>query len=172
MTTSNAGQIPKKRGPKPDTKPALTRRQELNRQAQRTHRERKEQYVRALENEVSRLREAYSELTRTSHTTNEQLKQALQAVMEENKILQNLLSSHGIAFKHEIPAVRTMLSAPATGDAAAPFSELGVYGGSGTASDGGNTHRGPGTVTPHETQNYAQGSVYEDGATQRAMEEA
>ncbi|KAA8564746.1 hypothetical protein EYC84_011635 [Monilinia fructicola] len=31
------GQTPKRRGPKPDSKPALTRRQELNRQAQRTH---------------------------------------------------------------------------------------------------------------------------------------
>lgn len=39
------GQPPKRRGPKPDSKPALTRRQELNRQAQRTHRERKEKYV-------------------------------------------------------------------------------------------------------------------------------
>jgi hypothetical protein len=29
------GQPPKRRGPKPDSKPALTRRQELNRQAQR-----------------------------------------------------------------------------------------------------------------------------------------
>jgi len=29
------GQEPKRRGPKPDSKPALTRRQELNRQAQR-----------------------------------------------------------------------------------------------------------------------------------------
>jgi hypothetical protein len=29
------GQAPKRRGPKPDSKPALTRRQELNRQAQR-----------------------------------------------------------------------------------------------------------------------------------------
>lgn len=29
------GQQPKRRGPKPDSKPALTRRQELNRQAQR-----------------------------------------------------------------------------------------------------------------------------------------
>ena len=30
------GQTPKRRGPKPDSKPALTRRQELNRQAQRS----------------------------------------------------------------------------------------------------------------------------------------
>ena len=31
----DGGQVPKRRGPKPDSKPALTRRQELNRQAQR-----------------------------------------------------------------------------------------------------------------------------------------
>ena len=33
--THSDGQAPKRRGPKPDSKPALTRRQELNRQAQR-----------------------------------------------------------------------------------------------------------------------------------------
>jgi hypothetical protein len=33
--TTRDGQQPKRRGPKPDSKPALTRRQELNRQAQR-----------------------------------------------------------------------------------------------------------------------------------------
>lgn len=33
--TTRDGQTPKRRGPKPDSKPALTRRQELNRQAQR-----------------------------------------------------------------------------------------------------------------------------------------
>ncbi|KAF2836540.1 hypothetical protein M501DRAFT_1018887 [Patellaria atrata CBS 101060] len=33
--TTKDGQTPKRRGPKPDSKPALTRRQELNRQAQR-----------------------------------------------------------------------------------------------------------------------------------------
>ncbi|KAG9915010.1 hypothetical protein KCU98_g23089, partial [Aureobasidium melanogenum] len=51
------GAAPKRRGPKPDSKPALTRRQELNRQAQRTHRERKEMYIKALEHEVLRLKE-------------------------------------------------------------------------------------------------------------------
>jgi hypothetical protein len=35
MLTEVEGQTPKRRGPKPDSKPALTRRQELNRQAQR-----------------------------------------------------------------------------------------------------------------------------------------
>lgn len=33
--TTRDGNPPKRRGPKPDSKPALTRRQELNRQAQR-----------------------------------------------------------------------------------------------------------------------------------------
>jgi len=33
--TTRDGNPPKKRGPKPNSKPALTRRQELNRQAQR-----------------------------------------------------------------------------------------------------------------------------------------
>lgn len=35
LTLGADGQTPKRRGPKPDSKPALTRRQELNRQAQR-----------------------------------------------------------------------------------------------------------------------------------------
>lgn len=35
LTPNADGQPPKRRGPKPDSKPALTRRQELNRQAQR-----------------------------------------------------------------------------------------------------------------------------------------
>ncbi|KAK4195767.1 hypothetical protein QBC40DRAFT_185037 [Triangularia verruculosa] len=59
-STTKDGQPPKRRGPKPDSKPALTRRQELNRQAQRTHRERKERYIKALEDEVLRLKEAFT----------------------------------------------------------------------------------------------------------------
>lgn len=35
MSIGPDGEKPKRRGPKPDSKPALTRRQELNRQAQR-----------------------------------------------------------------------------------------------------------------------------------------
>lgn len=81
------GEPAKKRGPKPDSKPALTRRQELNRQAQRSHRERKEQYVRALENEVLRLKEVYT-------TATEQKDQAVQ----ENRQLRDTLLRHGIPF--------------------------------------------------------------------------
>jgi hypothetical protein len=79
------GQPPKRRGPKPDSKPALTRRQELNRQAQRTHRERKELYIKALEQEVLRLKENFSMVSRDKET-----------LAEENRQLKQLLAQHGI----------------------------------------------------------------------------
>ncbi|EME38839.1 hypothetical protein DOTSEDRAFT_48335 [Dothistroma septosporum NZE10] len=49
----------KKPGPKRDSKPAPNEKLERNRQAQRTHRERKEQYTKDLELEVMRLKELY-----------------------------------------------------------------------------------------------------------------
>ncbi|XMA17682.1 hypothetical protein WAI453_010473 [Rhynchosporium graminicola] len=79
------GQTPKRRGPKPDSKPALTRRQELNRQAQRTHRERKELYIKALEQEVLRLKENFSMVSRDK-----------ESLAEENRQLKHLLAQHGI----------------------------------------------------------------------------
>lgn len=79
------GQPPKRRGPKPDSKPALTRRQELNRQAQRTHRERKELYIKALEQEVLRLKENFSLVSLDKET-----------LAEENRQLKQLLAQHGI----------------------------------------------------------------------------
>lgn len=83
-TTSRDGNPPKRRGPKPDTKPALTRRQELNRQAQRTHRERKELYIKALEDEVLRLKEIYSNIS-----------QDKERLAEENRQLKALLAQNG-----------------------------------------------------------------------------
>ncbi|RYP63104.1 hypothetical protein DL771_009446 [Monosporascus sp. 5C6A] len=79
------GNPPKRRGPKPDSKPALTRRQELNRQAQRTHRERKEFYIKALEDEVFRLKEIYSNVT-----------QDKEKLAEENRQLKGLLHQTGV----------------------------------------------------------------------------
>ncbi|KAJ6788264.1 hypothetical protein PWT90_02401 [Aphanocladium album] len=79
------GKAPKRRGPKPDSKPALTRRQELNRQAQRTHRERKELYVKALEDEVLRLKEIYSSVSRDR-----------EKLAEENRLLRDTLVRNGI----------------------------------------------------------------------------
>ncbi|RYP43519.1 hypothetical protein DL770_011602 [Monosporascus sp. CRB-9-2] len=78
------GNPPKRRGPKPDSKPALTRRQELNRQAQRTHRERKELYIKALEDEVFRLKEIYSNVA-----------QDKEKLAEENRQLKGLLHQTG-----------------------------------------------------------------------------
>ncbi|KAG6004671.1 hypothetical protein E4U43_000699, partial [Claviceps pusilla] len=83
--TTRDGNTPKRRGPKPDSKPALTRRQELNRQAQRTHRERKELYIKALEEEVLRLKELFSNAS-----------QSKERLSTENKHLKTLLVQHGI----------------------------------------------------------------------------
>ncbi|TKA75140.1 hypothetical protein B0A49_05297 [Cryomyces minteri] len=87
------GQTPKRRGPKPDSKPALTRRQELNRQAQRTHRERKEMYIKALEQEVLRLKETFGTTARERD-----------AVQEENRRLKELLAAHGISYDFSSPS--------------------------------------------------------------------
>ncbi|KAK1833840.1 putative bzip-type transcription factor protein [Podospora conica] len=83
--TTRDGQPAKRRGPKPDSKPALTRRQELNRQAQRTHRERKELYIKALEDEVLRLKEIYSNVS-----------QDKDKLAQENRHLKSLLSQSGL----------------------------------------------------------------------------
>ncbi|KAF2013126.1 hypothetical protein BU24DRAFT_434247 [Aaosphaeria arxii CBS 175.79] len=85
--TTRDGQPPKRRGPKPDSKPALTRRQELNRQAQRTHRERKEMYIKALEQEVLRLKDTFTSTA-----------QERDAFAQENRRLRELLIAHGISF--------------------------------------------------------------------------
>ncbi|KAL2266635.1 hypothetical protein VTJ83DRAFT_5987 [Remersonia thermophila] len=83
--TTRDGRPQKRRGPKPDSKPALTRRQELNRQAQRTHRERKELYIKALEDEVLRLKELFSNICHER-----------ERLAEENQQLRTLLAQNGI----------------------------------------------------------------------------
>lgn len=100
--TTRDGQQPKRRGPKPDSKPALTRRQELNRQAQRTHRERKEQYMRALETEVSRLREAYTTEIAEANASIQQHKELMHSIREENEILKEILVASGIQYEAEL----------------------------------------------------------------------
>ncbi|KAJ5675199.1 uncharacterized protein N7477_005133 [Penicillium maclennaniae] len=106
-TTTRDGQTPKRRGPKPDSKPALTRRQELNRQAQRTHRERKEQYMRSLETEVSRLREAYTHEISDANVTIQKQKDMLQSAHVENEILKEILVAHGIQYGDELEKRRS-----------------------------------------------------------------
>ena len=101
LTPKLDGQPQKRRGPKPDSKPALTRRQELNRQAQRTHRERKEQYIKALEHEVLRLKELFG-------TAN---KERDQAILESRR-LKEILNVHGIPFENYTPATSYNASMP------------------------------------------------------------
>lgn len=96
------GQPAKRRGPKPDSRPALTRRQELNRQAQRTHRERKEQYMRALETEVSRLREAYTQEISAANLTVHQHREMVRSLSNENNILKEILAANGINYEAEV----------------------------------------------------------------------
>ncbi|OAA64331.1 Yap1 redox domain protein [Niveomyces insectorum RCEF 264] len=76
----------------PDSRPALTRRQELNRQAQRTHRERKELYIKALEDEVLRLKEIYSNVS-----------QDKERLAEENRQLKHMLSQSGATLPAGVP---------------------------------------------------------------------
>ncbi|PNS17103.1 AP-1-like transcription factor [Sphaceloma murrayae] len=87
------GREQKRRGPKPDSKPALTRRQELNRQAQRTHRERKEQYIKALEQEVLKLKELFANTSRERD-----------AVIQDNQKLRDILRAHGIQIEMPTPS--------------------------------------------------------------------
>ncbi|KAF5632486.1 AP-1-like transcription factor [Fusarium sp. NRRL 52700] len=92
LTHASDGNPPKKRGPKPNSKPALTRRQELNRQAQRTHRERKELYIKALEDEVLRLKEVFSNVSLDR-----------ERLADENKRLRDALAQAGL--QHSSPHV-------------------------------------------------------------------
>ncbi|KAL8934737.1 MAG: hypothetical protein Q9216_005755 [Gyalolechia sp. 2 TL-2023] len=82
------GEAPKRRGPKPDSKPAATKRQEMNRLAQRTHRERKDQYAHELEQRVKQARDIYFEMVREQ----EQLQ-------HENQEMAQLLRAHGIPYQ-------------------------------------------------------------------------
>ncbi|KAL8947896.1 MAG: hypothetical protein Q9222_005871 [Ikaeria aurantiellina] len=91
------GEAPKRRGPKPDSKPAATKRQEMNRLAQRTHRERKDQYAQELEWRVLRAKDAYFALVRE--------KEGLQ---QENQEMAQLLRAHGIPYQSNIIRKQSM----------------------------------------------------------------
>ncbi|KAF1840022.1 uncharacterized protein K460DRAFT_381517 [Cucurbitaria berberidis CBS 394.84] len=117
--TTRDGQQPKRRGPKPDSKPATTRRQELNRQAQRTHRERKELYIKALEQEVIRLKDTFATTSRERD-----------AFAEENRRLKELLMAHGISF-----------------ELASPTNGMGRIGSSSYGSSSGSASYGPGSAS-------------------------
>ena len=68
----------------------------------RTHRERKEQYIKALELELARLREGYQSDVASMNSSLEQHKIVLQEHQEENAILKEMLTQRGIHFQHEL----------------------------------------------------------------------
>ncbi|CAG7969451.1 unnamed protein product [Penicillium salamii] len=68
----------------------------------RTHRERKEQYIRSMETEVSRLREAYTTEITDANITIQQQKGAIHAAQEENEILKEILAAHGVRYEAEL----------------------------------------------------------------------
>ncbi|GIJ98246.1 hypothetical protein Aspvir_000361 [Aspergillus viridinutans] len=139
------GQPAKRRGPKPDSRPALTRRQELNRQAQRTHRERKEQYIRSLETEVSRLREAFTQEMSAANLAVVQHREMLQAVNDENAILKELLTAHGVQFETELERRRAERRSAGRGFQSSPLAGSSVGTGAPAASSG-NTYTTPPTT--------------------------
>ncbi|KAI8940151.1 hypothetical protein NX059_003862 [Plenodomus lindquistii] len=143
--TTRDGAAPKRRGPKPDSKPALTRRQELNRQAQRTHRERKELYIKALEQEVLRLKDTFAATARERD-----------AFAEENRKLRELLMAHGISL-----------------DLISPTNSVGRVGSSNYGSSSGSVSGyGPGSAStgytsPPSVQH--RGSMSQDGMGQQPL---
>jgi len=141
--TTRDGQPPKRRGPKPDSKPALTRRQELNRQAQRTHRERKELYIKALEQEVIRLKDTFAATTRERD-----------AFADENRRLRELLMAHGISFDHSSPGSNGMGRVDSS-----------AYG----SSTGSMSGYGPGSASTGYTSPPTRGSSSHDGMNGQAL---
>lgn len=107
--TTRGGIPAKKRGPKPNSKPALTRRQELNRQAQRTHRERKELYIKALEDEVLRLKEVFSNVSIDR-----------EKLADENKRLKDALNSAGLSSPSPNTAGSSTSQGPSSSSACTP----------------------------------------------------
>ena len=82
----------------------------------RTHRERKEQYIKALETEMSRLRERYGADTIMMKNTLDQHRSALAEQQTENIILRDILASRGIDFQAEFQNRKTaMMMQPRNG---------------------------------------------------------
>ncbi|KAH0498796.1 hypothetical protein TgHK011_006031 [Trichoderma gracile] len=136
---TRTGNPPKRRGPKPDSKPALTRRQELNRQAQRTHRERKELYIKALEDEVLRLKEVFSTIS-----------QDKQKLFDENKQLKEVLAQRGIQLPRvsgvdESSSVTQPMSVSASGNSFA-------HGSQGGFSPAGTSHSTSMSMSPPDNR--------------------
>lgn len=76
--------------------------------------------MRALEVEVSRLREAYGQDLSAANVSVQQHKQKVQTLSDENEILKGILSAHGISFEAELERYRA--ERPPQGHQSSPFS--------------------------------------------------
>lgn len=81
----------------------------------RTHRERKEQYIKALEIEIARLREAFTTESATIQSHFRQSENRLREQQQENLILREILNSHGIPFEGELQQRKSGLATGAQG---------------------------------------------------------
>lgn len=89
----------------------------------RTHRERKEQYVRMLECEVARLREVYGHDISAANVSLQQNQQRIQSLGEENEMLKRILSAHGIPFEADLADLERQRAERALpGQQSSPFS--------------------------------------------------
>ena len=76
--------------------------------------------MRALEVEVSRLREAYGQDLSAANVSVQQHKQKVQTLSDENEILKGILSAHGIPFEADLERYRAERAHP--GQQSSPFS--------------------------------------------------
>jgi hypothetical protein len=93
----------------------------------RTHRERKEQYIKSLEIELSRLREGYTSDVASMNNSLEQHRIALREHQEENAFLKEILASRGISYQKELEKRNAAKARNATLGSGTTMAQSGLY---------------------------------------------
>lgn len=81
-------------GPKPGQKPALTRKQELSRQSQRNHRQRKELYIRALEQDLLHFKEKFRAISISYACLEEENRKLRQTLVQQEAVTPGTAREH------------------------------------------------------------------------------
>jgi hypothetical protein len=116
----------------------------------RTHRERKEMYIKALEQEVLRLKETFSTTT-----------QERDAYAEENRKLKELLASHGISYDFTANPIKFSRENSGYG----PSSSGSISGSYRPATESSGTNFSP----PHLNSQLSSDSMSQDNKPQRNL---
>jgi hypothetical protein len=124
----------------------------------RTHRERKEQYIKGLETEISGLRERYVNDTIRMNNTLEQHRDALVEQQTENAILKEILSSRGIAFQSEFESRKAAMMMQHRNGTFPPTSASARSGTYGQISPTTGSTSGRSTISP-PGQKYSNGKL-------------